>query len=489
MRRAPLDGTPFLRLWARRRLAALRGMDPVATQRDLLLGLLRRAENTRFGREHGFGGIRTVKDFQRAVPLRRYEEMWEGWWRAAFPLLEDVSWPGRVPYFALSSGTTSGTTKNIPVTREMVSANRYAAADVLAWHLANHKRARPFGALSFMLGGSTDLTELAPGVCAGDLSGIAAAEVPWPMTAWTWPPRDIALLPDWKAKLARLVAETPAGAIGILTGTPSWLMVLLEGLAERHGTPPLPNLELLIHGGTAWAPYRDRLAPFLPPGCATREVYPASEGFFAMADRGDGEGMRLSLDRGVFFEFVPVEELDAPSPTRRWVADIEPGVDYALAVSSCAGLWSYLVGDVVRFVETSPPRLLMVGRTAWMLSTFGEHVTGEELARALAMAGSGTAEWMVGAEFDGALGRHRWLVEAAAPGPMALDAALCSLNDDYRAHREGGQLAPPAVETLPEGRFRAWMERIGKGGGQHKLPRVIADPARFEDVLRELREA
>ncbi|MBY0335093.1 MAG: GH3 auxin-responsive promoter family protein [Acetobacteraceae bacterium] len=487
MRRAPLDGTPLLRLWARRRLAALARLDPVAAQRDLLRRLLRRAAGTRFGRDHGFAGLNEVRAFQSAVPLRRYEAMWDTYWRGPFPVLENVSWPGRVPYVALSSGTTSGTTKHIPVTREMVAANRLAAADVLAWHLESHPAARPFGALSFMLGGSTDLTELAPGVRAGDLSGIAAAEVPALMRAWTWPPTDIALLPDWTTKLARLLAETPAGAIGTLTGTPSWLLVLLEGLAARHGTPPLPGLELLIHGGTAWAPYRDRIAPFLPPGCATREVFPASEGFFAIADRGDGEGMRLSLDRGVFFEFVPVEELDAPNPTRHWVADIEPGVDYALVVTSCAGLWAYVVGDVVRFVGTRPPRLLMVGRTAWMLSTFGEHVTGAELAEALARSGCDAAEWMVGAEFDGALGRHRWLVEGAAPDPAALDAALAAMNDDYRAHRQGGQLAPPVVETLPPGRFRAWMEAIGKGGGQHKLPRVMADPARFESALRGLR--
>ncbi|CAH0248530.1 GH3 auxin-responsive promoter family protein [Roseomonas sp. CECT 9278] len=485
---APFDATPILRAVAARRRARLLAMDPAATQQALLMGLLERAAGTRFGRDHGFDALRSVADFQRAVPLRRYEALHEDYLAAALPVLDDVLWPGRTPYLALSSGTTSGRTKHIPVTREMMRANRGAAFDVLVWHLTQHPRARPFGGLSFILGGSTDLTPVAPGVRAGDLSGIAAVEVPWFLRRWAWPPERLALMPDWDAKLAALAAEAPVAAIRTLTGTPSWLLVLLERLAHRHGMPPLPALELLIHGGVAWAPYRDRIAPFLPPGCTTREVYPASEGFVAIADRGEGEGMRLTLDRGCFFEFVPVDELDAANPTRHWAATIETGIDYAVVVSSCAGLFGYVLGDIVRFVDRAPPRLLITGRTSWTLSAFGEHLAGEEIESALrhaaAQAGIDVLEYVVGPEFIGSAGRHRWCIEAAGPCDPAqfaalLDAALRAQNDDYAAHRDGAQLAPPEIVLLAPGAVAAWMRAQGKLGGQHKVPRVIADPARF----------
>ena len=286
--------------------------------------------------------------------------------------------------------------------------------------------------------------------------------------------------------------ETPREKVRVLTSTPSWLLMLLHRMA-RDGAPPLPNLELLIHGGVAWAPYRDRLVPFLPPGCATREVYPASEGFIAVADRGDGEGMRLVLDRGCFLEFVPVEELDAPDPTRHWVRDVEVGVDYAVVLSSDAGLFGYVIGDVVRFVQRTPPRLLVTGRTAWMLSTFGEHVTGEEIAAALDSAaracGATLGEWCAGPEFVGELGRHRVVVECDGPADglaAALDAALGAANEDYAAHRAGGQMTAPEVIAVPSGTFERWMRARGRIGGQNKVSRVIADPARFAEAARGL---
>jgi hypothetical protein len=414
---------------------------------------------------------------------------------AGLPAAAGCELAGADALFALSSGTTSGTTKHIPVSAGQMRANRGAALDMLCWHLSNHPRSRPFAGLSFMLGGSTALRELAPGVRAGDLSAIAAVEVPRLLRAWSWPPDRIALMPDWDAKLEALERETPREKVRVLSGTPSWVLMLLHRMAE-DGAAPLPKLELLVHGGVAWAPYRDRFAPLLPKGCATREVYPASEGFVAIADRGDGEGMRLVLDRGLFFEFVPVEELDAPRPTRHWVADVETGVDYAVVLSSNAGLFGYVLGDVVRFVDRRPPRLLVTGRTAWMLSTFGEHVTGEEMAAALEAAarevGATIGEWCCGPEFLGTLGRHRILVESATPAQglaAALDAALMAANEDYEAHRKGGQMAPPEAETLPPGAFEAWMRATGRIGGQNKVPRVIADPARFAEAAERLRAA
>jgi hypothetical protein len=495
---APFDSTPFLKAFTAQRLWRLRSMDPAAEQERLLLGLLRRAARTRFGRDHGFDAIRSVAAFQRAVPLRRYEALHDAYLAAELPVLEDVLWPGRTPYLALSSGTTAGRTKRIPVTLEMLRANRDATLDLMAWHLAANPGARPLAGMSFMLGGSTTLETVAPGVREGDLSGIAAHEVPALLRPWTWPPEDLALMPDWDAKLDALARQTPVDQIRVLSGTPSWLLVLFERLAARAGMPPLPVLELLIHGGVAWAPYRDRIAPYLPPGCSTREAYAASEGFIAVADRGDGEGMRLSLDHGCFFEFVPVEELESDNPTRHWAATLETGIDYAVVVSSCAGLFGYLIGDTVRFIDRSPPRLLVTGRTSWTLSAFGEHLSGEEIETGLrdaaASAGIAVAEYAVGPEFIGSAGRHRWFIEPVGDAPdgtearlaAALDAALRAANDDYAAHRDGTQLASPAVVVVAEGAFAAWMRAEGKIGGQHKVPRVIADPRRFAAMAASL---
>ena len=481
MKPPPFDATPLMRALATARVAQLRRLDPVVAQRRVLHRLLKRAAGTRFGQAHGFAGIGDVAAYQSAVPLRDYEAFWREWWQPHYPLLRDVSWPGLVPYFALSSGTTSGRTKYIPVTRAMVRANRRAGFDTLAWHFANHPGSHIFAGLAFMLGGSTALEQVAPGVRQGDLSGIAAAEIPRSLRRWSWPPAELALEADWDRKLAALARQTPASRVHVLTGTPSWLLMLLEQL------PPLPQLELLVHGGVAWAPYRDRIAPFLPAGCETREVYPASEGFIATADGAEGAGLRLNLDRGIFFEFVPVEELGQDRPTRHWVENVEIGQDYAVVLTTCAGLFSYVLGDTVRFVSTAPPRLLVTGRTSYMLSTFGEHLHGEEIEAALLSVAPGVREYTVGPVFAGSRGHHHWLVENEAEvDAAALDARLSALNADYAAHREGGQLLAPVVTRLPPGRFNAWMRAQGKLGGQHKVPRVIADPARFAQALAGL---
>ena len=483
-----LDGTPLLAAWARRRLARLESLDPAATQARLLRRLLQAAREARFGRAHGFGRIADVAEFQRQVPLRRYEAFWDEWWRRDYPVLRDITTLGRPPYVALSSGTSAGSTKRIPVTAAMMRANRGAAMDALAWHLRHHPRSHPFAGRSFMLGGSTALEEVGPGVLAGDLSGIAVREIPWMMRPWAWPPERVALMPDWDAKIAALAERTPRRAIRVLTGTPAWLLMLLAKMAP-DGAPPMPALELLIHGGVAWGPYRDRIAPYLPPGCATREVYPASEGFVAIADRGDGEGLRLNIDRGVFFEFVPVAELESPNPTRHWVATIETGIDYAVVMTTCAGLYAYVIGDVVRFVDRAPPRLLITGRTAWTLSAFGEHLAGHEVVTAVEGAVQGLGEWCCGAELVGHQGRHCYLLEAegdAAALATAIDIALADANDDYAAHRIGGQLLPPEILLLPAGRFEAWMRRSGRLGGQNKVSRIIAEPSRFAAVRKAL---
>ena len=505
-----LDPTPLVRPLARRRMDRLWRGDAVAAQRRILQRLIRRARDTRFGRAHDFAAIDDVADFQRAVPLRAYEDFWQNWWQPAFPVLEDVTWPGRIPFFAVTSGTTSGRTKYIPLTHATIKQNERAALDMLAAHLEAHPKSRLFGGRSFVLGGSTDLVEEAPGVWSGDLSGIVNTTAPRWMRPFTFPPEHLALISDWDEKLEAFVRAIGDRTITALSGVPSWVLLYFERLEQTYDAWPLAELELYIHGGVSFEPYGKRFAPYLErSGAVTREVYPASEGFVAFADRGPGEGLLVSFDTGLFFEFVPVADLASEAPRTHWLGDVEPEVEYAVALTGPSGLWRYLVGDTVRFVETCPPRLLITGRTAYMLSAFGEHLIQSELDEAIIGAvedaGATVQEYVVGPVLpEDGLGHHVVLIEpgeAAALDADALaadiDARLCRLNDDYAVHRKDDvAMARPVVRLLPPGACAEWMRRQGKIGGQHKVPRVIADAARFADaragldaVARELAAA
>ena len=509
------DATWLLRIYARRRLRHLGRMDPRQAQLRVLASLVRRARGTKFGRDHGFSPSWTLDDFRSRVPLRDYDAFWETYWRQPFPRLTGCTWPGPIPWFAVSSGTATGTTKYIPVSREMHRSNVRAGADLLTHHLANRPESRLLAGRVFMLGGSTGLVRRAPGVHSGDLSGIAAAAMPGWARPRYFPPRDLEGIADWEEKIASFAERSLNTEIGAIAGTPSWLLIFFERLAEAAGgagriADIWPGLEMLSHGGVAWAPYRDRFAALLEGSRAeTREVYPASEGFFAVADRGDGEGLRLQLDTGIFHEFVPLDQLDSANPDCRWIGDLEPGGNHALAVTTCAGLWRYLVGDTVTLVERDPPRVLVTGRTSYMLSAFGEHVIGVEVERAVAEAaraiGATVADFAAGSVFPGetgARGGHLYIVELGPqPGGHALDsdrharfaerldATLCSLNDDYAAHRAGGYGMDAArVRILAPGGFAAWMKSRGKLGGQNKVPRIVNDQGLFA-ALREFADA
>ncbi len=505
-----MDATPLLRLWARRRLRRLAAMDPASVQLAELLKLVRAAAQTHFGRSHGFAHIRTVADFQSAVPVRDYDAFRDEIWGESFPRLADIGWPGPVPWFALTSGTTRDVTKYIPVTKAMIRSNKRAALDMLAHHLAAQPGSSVLGGANFILGGSTDLKPLAPGILAGDLSGIAAANVPTWAQRFTWPPKSLALEPDWERKIDRLARGSLDRDIRSVSGTPSWLLLLFERLAdlrpaaERDLTRIWPGLNLVIHGGVRFDPYKPQFDDWLRGRPVDyREAYAASEGFVASSDRGFGEGLRSNLDTGLFYEFIPVEELEATAPTRHWMGTVETGVNYAIALSTCAGLWGWLLGDTVRFVERNPPRLLVTGRTGATMSAFGEHLTGEEIDRAVSRAagnaGLSVADYAVGAVFPTAeqpLGGHRYVVEFAGSPPAeaalgrfaaALDADIAAGNEDYAAHRSGGfGLRAPEIFAAPPGFFAAWMKRRGKLGGQHKVPRVINDTGLFDGLLDAL---
>jgi len=491
-----IDATPLLRAYGRVRAARRGRRSPAATQKASLLSLVRRAEDTRFGLDHDFASIRTVEDFQARVPLRSYEAFRGDYFAATFPVLDDVTWPGRIPFFAVSSGTASGRTKHIPVSREMMRSNTRAGTDLLADHALLFPSSRILSGRSFMLGGSVALEDLGEGIRSGDLSGLARLNTPRWSEPFVFPSVDEALEADWDRKIDRLARLSLDEPIRCIAGTPSWLLLFFERLAaisgrERDVRAFYPGLDLMVYGGLSFAPYEETFRSWFPSGGVDwREAYSASEGFVASADRGVGEGMRLNLDIGLFFEFVPMAEWDDPAPTRYWIGNAPPG-EYGLVLSTCAGLWAYRIGDVVELIEGPPPRVRVTGRTSYYLSAFGEHVSGGELERAVVAAAGGigarVAEFSVTPLFPGegeSRGRHLFVVELdAVPGQTArerfaraLDEALAAGNEDYEVHRRGDvQLLAPDVAFVPPGAFTDWMRARGRLGGQNKVPRVVAN--------------
>ncbi len=474
-------------LYARRRTHQLASTDPVLAQRRVLRKLLRAAQYTKFGRDHQFSAIRSVADFQRQVPLRTYEALWRDYLEAAYPRFDSTTWPGLTPYLALTSGTTQGATKYIPVSRAMVASNRKAAKTMVAYHLAARPDSKLFRGKIFFLGGSTNLEQPSPGVRQGDLSGIAAEEAGEWLRPFTFPPLDLALESDWDRKLTLLAERSVNEPITLIGGVPSWLLALFGRLLDLTGTKTMaevwPMLEVVVHGGVKFDPYRRSFDEILgDPRIRLQETYPCSEGFIAFGDPETGH-LRMVVDHGLFYEFIPVDEIDNDRPTRLWLGNVEVGVNYAIVVSTCAGMWGHIVGDTVRFESLNPPLLTFTGRTKYTLSAFGEHLINEEVEGAIASAanltGASVREWHVGPVFLGPLGHHHYLIEfSRTPGDLAafrreLDADLSRRNADYQAHRaEGVGLPLPALTVVRPGGFDGWMRSKGKLGGQHKVPRM-----------------
>jgi GH3 auxin-responsive promoter len=489
-----------LGVYSRRRVAALDRLSLQQTQTEVLRRLVRHARGTRFGLDHRFHSINSVAQYQEKVPLRDYEAFWTHYWKDPFPFLQGVTWPDELPYFALSSGTTSGSTKYVPLSRQMLASNSKAALTMLALFHVVHPCDRLADGRIFFLGGSTDLQNLAaradgpfrprPRVHGGDLSAIATLEAPPAMRPYSFPPPELALMKDWEKKMTTLAHQSAHLPITAVSGVPSWMLVLFEHLCRVTGKSTVaeiwPTLRLIIHGGTKFDPYhtlfQERIGSdrvhFL-------EVYPASEGFIATEDLR-WSLLRLLPDHGIFYEFMPVDELGRERPRCVPIWQVEPGVNYALVMTTCAGLWRYQIGDTVIFEKRDPPLLRFSGRTRYFLSAFGEHLISEEVERAVAHAaartGTHAVDFHVGPVFPATPttpGRHRYLVEFAGPVPdlscfaSTLDEALCRANEDYAAHRQGDlTMLPPEVWPVRHGGFADWMRSRGKLGGQNKVPRM-----------------
>ncbi|ADV62717.1 GH3 auxin-responsive promoter [Isosphaera pallida ATCC 43644] len=473
------------------RAAHLDRQNAVQVQQRVLKRLVRRAGSTRFGQDHRFDQIDSVAGFQTRVPIRDFEALWNAYLKTGYPAARDLTWPGQVPYWALTSGTTLGNTKAIPVSRAMIKSNAKAAKTMIAHHMRQRPDSKLFHGKLFFLGGSTALERPAAGVAQGDLSAIAVLEAGEWIRPYSFPPLELALISDWDRKLALMAEHAVSEPITLVSGVPSWLLILFRRVLEVSGKGSLaevwPGLEVVVHGGVKFDPYRPAFEAVLGnPAIRLQESYPASEGFFAYGDPDTGS-LRLIVDHGIFYEFIPVDQLNSDHPQRHWLGNVELGVNYALVVSTCAGMWSHLVGDTVRFESLKPPRIVFTGRTKYSLSAFGEHLISEEIEAAIAHAakanGLRVQDWHVGPVFAEPMGFHRYIIEFDHPSrPEAavldrfrldLDADLQRRNADYAAHRDDRAGMPaPEIVVAPQGFFRDWMRSKGKLGGQHKVPRM-----------------
>lgn len=486
---------PALTLYTKRLDRWLRraAEDPQAAQQHQLRDLLARARQTSFGREHHFSKIQTHEEFARAVPIRDYVAMLP-WVERMLAGQADVSWPGKVTYFAQTSGTTAGD-KRIPVTADMQASNGRAALSIFAFY-GRRGRGRITQMLDgklLFLGGSTTMTPTNAGGWIGDLSGIASRQIHWPLTTRYEPGKDIAIIDDWEEKIRRVVERCGPMDVRFITGMPSWCKVLFDHLCRQRGVDPhggmseiWPNLKLFVHGGVNFGPYRPTFAEYFAPdhGLEYLEVYPASEGFIAIQAEAGQPAMELLTDNGLFYEFVPLDRWGDDDAPRLTLGQVEVGVPYSVVLSTNAGLWAYDIGDVVEFVSTDPPRIVFAGRNKHFINAFGENIIGQDCTRAIAHAarvtGASVAEFTAGPIYPGPdrpRGAHEYVIEFKdRPADMetfaeALDVQLQAGCVDYAVKRKGDMgMTRAEVTPVPEGTFYRWMKQRGKLGGQNKVP-------------------
>ncbi len=473
-------------------------------QRRQLDWLLSRAASTAIGERYNLRGVKTYEDFSRSVPVVVYEDIRDDVMRMVMGE-KDILWPGRCRRFAQSSGTSDGKSKYVPVTDDSLSRNHYAGGrDVVAHYLNLNPRSRIFSGKSFILGGSyaNEVANLPAGVKVGDLSANLIDKINPLVNIFRIPSKDVALMSDWHEKLPALVAASINQDVTNISGVPSWFMTVIREVIAAAGASTIhdvwPNLEVFFHGGISFEPYRSQYARLTDPAkMHYLETYNASEGFFAVQSAYDSAGMLLLLDVGVFYEFVPLGALGDASAVALPAWKVEPGETYALVISSCNGLWRYMLGDTVKVESVDPLKITIAGRTKHFINAFGEevmvHNSDAAIAEACRQTGASVLNYTAAPVYDdgGHRGHHQWLIEWEAPPAdkedfaEKLDLALQAENSDYQAKRSGNIfLDRLTIDDAPTGLFDQWLESTGKLGGQRKVPRLCNDRHIIEQLLK-----
>ncbi len=475
---------------------------PHEAQEQGLKNLITEGRHTLWGKTYNYRNIQNYTDFKHMVPLQDYVSL--------FPLIEQamqgkphVLWPGHIRWFAKSSGTTSGKSKYIPVSTQALEDCHYKAGrDLLAVIFANNPESEIYKGNGLVLGGSHQINKKWEKSSIGDLSAILQQNLPFWTKIWQQPGLRISLLDDWEEKIEAMANEVIRKNITHITGVPTWTVVLINRILEITGKDNLlevwPQLQLYVHGGVSFKPYREIFKKFIPSEeMYYLETYNASEGFFGFQDITDSEGMALLVNHGIFYEFIPLSQINEDEPEVIPLEQVKTNEQYALVISTNSGLWRYKIGDTIKFISTSPYRFVVTGRTKNFINAFGEEVIIENAESAIFKACKLTSAELndftaAPVYFSGSnKGAHEWLIEFKTPPSdketfnSILDKELQNLNSDYEAKRyKDIALSSPVIHYVEEGTFYRWMKKRGKLGGQNKVPRLYNDRTYLDDLKK-----
>ncbi len=479
---------------------------PHDVQGEIFKKLIQSGRETAFGKEHGFTSIDNIEQYKRQVPIQPYESL--------FPYIDrlmkgekNVLWPSDIKWYAKSSGTTNARSKFIPVSQDALDDCHFKGGkDLISIYVNNHPETRMFTGKGLTITGSHQVNEYDPSASSyyGDVSAVIMQNLPlWAQFIRT-PSLDVALMDKWEDKIEKMARDTIDENVTILSGVPTWMILLIQRVIEIQGKSNIlevwPNLEVFFHGAVAFGPYRSLFEELMPRNSMNYvDTYNASEGFFAIQDRTDQEDLLLMLDYGIYYEFVPINQLDDENPKTLGLDQVEVGQNYAMIITTNSGLWRYNIGDTIKFTSLSPYRIKISGRTKHFINAFGEELIIENAETAITKACETTGaiidNFTAAPLYFGASnkGGHEWIIEfIKSPDSMerfttVLDETLRSVNSDYDSKRyKDLALQMPVIHFVRKGTFYNWMKKRGKLGGQHKVPRLSNDREYVDDILQML---
>jgi hypothetical protein len=477
---------------------------PIEVQDELFQKLIETAKDTQFGKEHDFTNITNIQDYREKVPIRNYEQL--------FPYIElllkgeqKILWPSEVSWFAKSSGTTNDRSKYIPVTDEALEDCHFKGGkDMISLYINNYPDSKIYTGKGLVIGGSHQINQFDENSKSyyGDVSAVIIKNLPFWTQIKRTPPIDIALMSDWEKKIEKMAEVTSEENVTSIYGVPTWTVVLINRILEMKNAKNIlevwPNLELFVHGAVSFTPYRNLFNQLIPsPDMRYIETYNASEGFFGIQDLKDSDELLLMLDYGVFYEFVPFNEINKDHPRTYSLDEVEMGKNYAMIISTNAGLWRYRIGDTIRFTSKYPFRFKISGRTKHFINAFGEELIIENaeqgITKACEKTGAVIGDYTAGPMYfkEGNKGGHEWIIEfKRKPRDLnqfteILDKTLRQINSDYDAKRyKNLALQKPIIHPVNEGTFYSWMKKRNKLGGQNKVPRLVNSREYLDDILQ-----
>jgi len=476
---------------------------PFDVQQEVFTNLLEQAAKTTWGIQYGYDSIYSIEEFQKRVPVSTYDDV-KPYINRLREGEQNLLWPTEIKWFAKSSGTTSDKSKFIPVSNESLEDCHFRGGkDVIAFYKKERPESGVLKGKALTLGGSAEVNNFSNNSYYGDLSAVLIENLPFWAQFIRTPAAEIALIPDFEEKLEKITRFTVNENVTSIAGVPSWNLILLRAVLDFTGKSNIlevwPNLELFTHGGISFTPYREQFKILIPSDKMNYlETYNASEGFFGIQDELGRDDMLLMLDLGIFYEFIPLNQLHDTNPKAITIGDVELGVNYALIISTNGGLWRYMIGDTVIFTSLYPHRIKISGRTKYYINAFGEEVIEDNAEKAMMKAchetGATIKEYTAGPHYmsSDSKGAHEWMIEFDTPPSnlekftRVLDLTLQEVNSDYEAKRyKNLTLEEPHIVSLESGTFYKWMQKRGKLGGQNKIPR-LANNRKYLDELRDI---